>query len=222
VAGLPPVLDVDALIFDLDGTLVDSDAVVDRVWRRWAARMGVDPALFLHRVHGRPGREVMAEILPQRSPELHAADNAEMLTWEIAESGAVAQIPGAARVLAGLPDRSWAIVTACTRSLALARLEAAGLPVPGVLITSERLSAGKPSPEGFLTAAAELGAPPERGLVFEDAVAGITAAHAAAMRVVAVGDRAADGVSPPTARIRTLEQVRAVPYKGGIRVTISR
>jgi sugar-phosphatase len=199
-------IEVQAMLFDLDGTLVDSDAVVERVWRRWSARVGVPVESFLHKVYGRPGKEVMAELLPGRPVERNAADNAEMLAWEVEEVEGVIALPGAAELLAALPEHRWAIVTACTTPLALARLAAAGLPVPRVLVTAEQLAAGKPSPEGYLKAAAALGAPPDRCVVVEDAPAGVAAAGAAGMPVIVIGERPID--PEPAVRISTPGQIR--------------
>lgn len=195
-----------AALLDMDGTLVDSDAVVERVWRRWAARNGLDAADVLRVVHGQQGHTTMARLLPGRPVADNLADNRLMLAEETADLDGVVPVPGAPEFLAALARRPHALVTSADDGLARARMGAVGLTLPEVMITAESVSAGKPDPEGFLKAAAELGFAARDCLVFEDSDAGIRAGLAAGMRVIGVGPRAAR--SRPTAHVRTLEEVR--------------
>ncbi len=216
----PRKLRARALLLDMDGTLVNSDPVVERCWRRWAARHGLDGDHVLSVVHGRQGHATMAALLPHRTMAENYAENAELLAEETADTEGVTAIPGAPALLAALRGHPHALVTSASEGLALTRLAAAGLPVPPVRVTAERVSASKPDPEGFLKGAAELGFDPADCLVFEDAEVGIAAAKAAGMRVVGVGPRARDHA--PTVLVRSLEQVRLSPHPdGGLLVTVT-
>ncbi|MCX4746978.1 HAD-IA family hydrolase [Kitasatospora sp. NBC_01287] len=206
-------LSVRALLLDMDGTLVDSDAVVERCWRRWAAEHDLDADHVMSVVHGRQGHLSMAILLPERPVEENLAENAAMLAAETADTEGVVEVPGAAAFLAALAGHPHALVTSADRALARTRMAAAGLPMPALAVTAESVSASKPDPEGFLKAAAELGIDPADCLVFEDSGAGIAAARAAGMRVVGVGPRAA--AHGPTALVATLEQVRLAPGPDG-------
>ena len=179
-----------AVISDLDGVLVDSSAPTVRVWRAWGERHGLDGAALQAANHGRPARAVIAEHL--RS-ELVDAETAWLARAETADTEGVIALPGAADVLA-LPAGRIAISTSCMAPLARARLAAAGLPVPGVFVTSDQVARGKPAPDPYLLAAERLGVDPIACLVFEDAPAGIASARAAGMTVWAVTTthRAAD------------------------------
>ncbi|MER6914318.1 HAD-IA family hydrolase [Streptomyces sp. NPDC000594] len=180
-----------ALLLDMDGTLVDSDAVVERLWREWAVEHGIDPDAALRVVHGRQGYATMAELLPERPMELNHADNAVMLARETADVDGVVRIPGADAFLAAIASVPHALVTSADEKLAQARMGAAGLPVPVLRITAESVAASKPDPEGFLKGAAGLGFDPADCVAFEDSGAGLAAARAAGMRTVGIGPRAA-------------------------------
>lgn len=209
-----------ALLLDMDGTLVDSDAVVARVWTRWAREHGLDPARVLPQVHGRQGHETMAALLPGRPMELNLAENRRMLAQETADLEGVVPVPGAAALLDSLSAVAHALVTSADLALATARMAATGLRMPRVRITAESVSASKPDPEGFLKGAADLGADPADCVVLEDSAAGIGAARAAGMRVIGVGPRAA-GLRPDAA-VRDLTQVRAEPLPDGrVRLTVT-
>ncbi|MFF5566569.1 HAD-IA family hydrolase [Streptomyces sp. NPDC012623] len=180
-----------ALLLDMDGTLVNSDASVERCWRRWAGAHGLDPAEVLKVVHGRQGYATMAVLLPERPMELNFADNRAMLAEETADTDGVVPIPGAPGFMAAIADLPHALVTSADVELAEARMGAARLPMPKIRITAEDVTASKPDPEGFLLGAATLGVDPRDCVVFEDSEAGILAARAAGTRVVGVGPRAA-------------------------------
>lgn len=169
-----------AVISDLDGVLVDSVAATSRAWARWGERHGLDGAAIQASNHGRPARELVAEHV---APEAVDDGAAFVQQAEIEDTEGVVALPGAARVLA-LPVV--AVATSCARPLALARLRAAGLEPPKVLITSDRIARGKPAPDVFELAAAELGVDPVGCVVLEDAPAGVAAARAARMTVWAV------------------------------------
>ncbi|WP_316743007.1 HAD-IA family hydrolase [Streptomyces sp. MK7] len=207
------VLTARALLLDMDGTLVNSDAVVERIWRRWADRHGLDGDDVLKVVHGRQGHASMAVLLPHRSKEQNLADNARMLAEETADMDGVVPVPGAPEFLASLLGVEHALVTSADVGLSTARMAAAGLPLPDVRITAESVGASKPDPEGFLKGAAELGVAPADCVVFEDSGAGIAAGRAAGMRVVGVGPRA--GIHCPDAVVRDLTQVRVEPAESG-------
>ncbi|MFF0445079.1 HAD-IA family hydrolase [Streptomyces sp. NPDC004609] len=179
-----------ALLLDMDGTLVDSDAVVERCWREWALEHGLDPEETLKVVHGRQGYATMAALLPDRPMEQNHADNAVMLARETADIEGVVPVAGAPAFMAALAELPHALVTSADEALARARMRAAGLPMPGVRVTAESVGASKPDPEGFLKGAAELGFTPADCVAFEDSEAGIAAARSAGMRVVGVGPRA--------------------------------
>ncbi|MET9224071.1 MULTISPECIES: HAD-IA family hydrolase [unclassified Streptomyces] len=214
-----PVLSAKALLLDMDGTLVNSDAVVERCWRAWAGRHGLDADAVLKVVHGRQGHATMAVLLPDRPMAENYAENALMLAEETADTDGVVQVPGATAFLASLDGRPHALVTSASEELATTRMAAAGLPLPPVMVTAERVSASKPDPEGFLKGAAELGFAPEDCVVFEDAEVGIAAARAAGMRVIGVGPRAA--VHAPTAHVDSLERVRVEAVAdGGLRIVV--
>jgi mannitol-1-/sugar-/sorbitol-6-phosphatase len=194
------------VLFDLDGVLVDSAECVERTWRRWATRHGLDPAQVIRTAHGRRTIETVRHL----APHLAADDEVAMLAAsESTETNGVYEVPGARELLASLPPRSWAVVTSGIRPVAELRLRHTRLPTPRVLVTADQVRHGKPHPEGFLTAAARLGVDPARCVVVEDAPPGIEAAYAAGMRAVAVAsthDRealaAAEMVVPALAWLR--------------------
>ncbi|NIZ89477.1 HAD-IA family hydrolase [Kineococcus rubinsiae] len=181
-------LPADAVLFDCDGVLVDSDASVVAAWSRWAADVGLDPDEVVPQVHGRRAADTVAALVAE--PERVAALE-RIHRYELDAAAGVTAVPGAAALTAALPAGRWAVVTSGTRALATARLAAAGVAAPAVLVTADDVEAGKPAPDGYLLAAGRLGVDAARCLVLEDAVAGVAAARAAGVAaVVGVGERA--------------------------------
>jgi mannitol-1-/sugar-/sorbitol-6-phosphatase len=179
-----------ALLSDLDGVLVDSSASVERAWRRWAAEQQLPFDTIESCLHGIPSRQTIARF----APHLDVASEARRLDLVQAEdTGGVAALPGASVLLSGGYALRFAIVTSCVDLLAHARLNAAGLPVPPVTITSDMVERGKPDPEAYLLGAERLGVPPADCVVLEDAPAGVAAGRAAGMRVVALTTTHAPG-----------------------------
>lgn len=176
--------EVDAVLFDMDGTLVDSTAVVVRLWRQWAARHGVDPEAVLAVSHGRRGDDVVAEFA------LAGTDVPAEVAWlaarELTDRDGIVPVRGAAALLDALPVERVAVVTSATRQLAAVRMGAAGLAVPPVLVGADEVTRGKPDPEGYREAARRLGVDVARCLVVEDAPAGLEAGRASGARVIAV------------------------------------
>ena len=171
-----------SLLFDLGGVLIDSTPAVARVWSRWAAEHGFDPETVARLAHGRPSRTTIRELLPNADidREDHDVERREMEDLE----GAVL-LPGARELLNALPPERWTISTSCTRPLAEVRLRAAGLPIPKTMTTSSDVKIGKPDPEPYLKAAAQLGFAASDCVVVEDAPAGVRAGKAAGARVIA-------------------------------------
>ncbi|WP_326612394.1 HAD family hydrolase [Streptomyces scopuliridis] len=200
------VLTARALLLDMDGTLVNSDASVERCWRLWASEHGLDPEEVLKVVHGRQGYATMAVLLPDRPMEQNYADNRVMLAQETADTEGVVPIPGAPAFLSAIAELPHALVTSADVALSDARMTAAALPMPRTRVTAENVTASKPHPEGFLLGASTLGFAPEDCVVFEDSEAGIEAARAAGMRVVGVGPRAK--AMSPDAHVEDLTQLR--------------
>lgn len=177
-----------AFLFDMDGTLLDSIAVANRIWGRWSERNGLDPIAVRQTMHGVRAIETVRRWRPDLDAEREAA---AITRAEIEDVDGVVAIAGAAPFLRSIPEGRWAIVTSAPRSLAIRRLEAAGLPVPPVLVSADDVDRGKPAPDAYLTAAESLGVPAHACLVWEDAPAGIaagTAAGAAIMVVTATHD----------------------------------
>jgi sugar-phosphatase len=179
-----------AFLFDMDGTLLDSSAVVERVWLTWARNHGVDPRALLAALHG-----VRAEDTVRRfaGPTLDVAKETEsILQAELGDIEGIVPIEGIGPFIARLDPAEWAVVTSATLDLATVRLRAVNLPIPRVFITGEDVRRGKPDPEGFLLAAQRLGVPIDQCLVFEDSPAGVAAAKAAGAQVAIVGGRVPD------------------------------
>lgn len=182
------------MLFDCDGVLVDSEAVIYRSWTRWAQHVQVDPAAVLAAVHGRRSQDTVAQFIETvgREQALALID-----TIEIDDASAVTAIPGAAELLASIPADHWAIVTSGSLPLASARLTAAGIPTPNVMVTGQDVRQGKPHPEGYLAAARLLRVPPAQCVVVEDAPAGIRAAREAGVgSVLGVGAFGGGGDQP--------------------------
>ncbi|MCW3063399.1 MAG: HAD-superfamily hydrolase subfamily variant 3 [Solirubrobacterales bacterium] len=177
----------DALLVDLDGTLVDSAAPVRRAWDAFAARHRLDGEAVRRFAQGRPSRETVRLLAPDAD---HDAEAAAVEDAEVHDTAGVSALPGAARLMAS--DRRLAIVTSCSTALAETRLRAAGLPIPRVLVSSDGLERGKPDPACFVIAARRLGADPARCVVLEDAPAGILAGRAAGATVIALRTTHAD------------------------------
>ncbi|MEV4666635.1 HAD-IA family hydrolase [Microbacterium sp. LWO12-1.2] len=208
-----------AVLLDMDGTLVDSTAVVERLWLAWAEPHGIDPATVLSVIHGRQGHQSMAIMLPERDHAINLHENDVMLATEASDVDGVVTIPGAGAVLESLLPYPHAIVTSANVALMTARMQAAGLTVPAITVTAENVSASKPDPEGFLLGAQLLGVDPADCIVFEDSGAGIQAGLAAGMRVLGVGPHA--GAHHPTYRVDDLTQVAVVPTSDGFALTLS-
>lgn len=175
--------DVEAVLFDIDGTLVDSTPAVERTWRTWAARRGLDAEGILRVSHGRRTQDTVAMFVP--APEVAGA-TAELEELERYDLDDVVALPGAGRLVEAIPGRRWGAVTSGPQALMRDRLRAAGLPAPAVLVAAEDVAEGKPDPEGYRKAARMLGVEVTRCVVIEDAPAGIAAGVAAGATVVAV------------------------------------
>ncbi len=178
------VIEASALLFDMDGTLIDSRVVVEKIWKRWCDENGIDWHYVLPRLHGvrmldsvkmfaKPGMDIDAVF--QR-----------LYREEVEDLDGIVQIPGAHALLASLPPSAWTIVTSADTVLAKARLGAAGIVPPPLMVTGEIVTNGKPDPEGYLLGARRMNAAPKDTLVFEDAKAGIDAGLAAGARVIAI------------------------------------
>jgi sugar-phosphatase len=170
-----------AFLFDLDGVLVDSRAVVERTWHRWAERHQIDPAPFLQIAHGRRAMDTLRMVLPRLATQTEVA---WLDATELADREGLKPVPGARELLTSLPRDRWAIVTSCGRDLARLRLGAAGMPLPDVMLVAEEVKRGKPAPDGYQLGAERLGCTPPECIVFEDAPAGIASGRAAGCRVV--------------------------------------
>lgn len=175
----------DAVLFDMDGTLVDSNAVVNAMWTRFAQEHGHDPREVLAHAHGTPSLSTLRRFLPEDA-DLEAWRR-RVSEWETGEFSGVVEIPGAIEFVRALPPDRWAVVTSAIAGAARVRLEGAGFPAIPVLVGADDLEHGKPSPDAFLVAASALGVEPSRCVVFEDSPAGIEAGLAAGCEVVVVG-----------------------------------
>jgi mannitol-1-/sugar-/sorbitol-6-phosphatase len=171
-----------ALLFDMDGVLINSTPAVARVWRRWAIEHGFNPEEVVARAHGRPSLTTVREYLPNAN---HEKENREVEHREIEDLEGVVPLPGALDLLACLPDDRWTVVTSSTRPLAEVRIKAAGLPLPKNLITATDIVHGKPHPEPYLKAASILDFPAPECIVVEDVPAGIQSGKSAGARVIA-------------------------------------
>jgi len=147
------IFSAKAILFDMDGVLMDSTPSVERVWRTWAVKHGLDPEHIADQAHGRRSIETIRAVAPELDAE---KENLKVEQMEIDDKEGVTALPGAAELLAHLPADKFAIVTSATRPLAVARLGYAGIPVPRYMITADDVANGKPSPEPFLKGAALL------------------------------------------------------------------
>ncbi|MEW2357987.1 HAD-IA family hydrolase [Spirillospora sp. NPDC029432] len=172
-----------AVLFDVDGTLVDSTPLVERAARRWAAEYDIDPDEFLSGAHGRRTSDRIADFLP---PERVRAATEHLDALEAADVAGVTALPGARELLAAMDGLPWAMVTSMDPAQLKARTEAAGIPLPEVVVTASDVHVGKPDPAGYLLAARRLGVDPRACVVIEDAPAGVAAGRAAGATVVAV------------------------------------
>lgn len=208
---------MEAILFDVDGTLVDSTAGIELTWREWAARHSIDVDEVLAGCHGRRTTDTVALFVAPADVAAAAAE-AEAIAQEHFAS-AVA-LPGAAALLYDLRPMRWAVVTSGTRDGVLARLSATGMPAPRVLVAAEDVTAGKPDPECYLKAASLAGADIRRCLVVEDAPAGIQAGRAAGAHTVAVTTtHRADELALADAVVTDLRALWADEGPGGLAVT---
>lgn len=174
-----PSREYAAFLFDMDGTILTSIKSAERVWSAWALRHGLDPVSFVPTVHGKRTEDTIRKLgLPGVDP---VAEALGIALAEIDDVADIEEIAGVGRFLASLPTDRWAIVTSASRTLATARIAAAGLPLPPLLVSAEDVKRGKPNPDPFLLGAQKLGVAPQDCLVFEDTTIGLAAAEAAGM-----------------------------------------
>jgi len=206
-----------AFLFDMDGTVTNSIAATERVWTAWARRHGLDVEAFLPTIHGVRAEET---IRRQNIPDIDLAQEvAAVLAGEIADIEDVHPIPGADAFLRALPAQRWAVVTSAQRDLALSRLNAAGLPIPAVLVTAEDVPRGKPAPDGYVLAAQRLGVSPKACLVFEDAPAGILAGEAAGAEVIVITAAHRDPFDTAHPSITDYSDIQVLVEADGLRLT---
>jgi mannitol-1-/sugar-/sorbitol-6-phosphatase len=208
-----------AILFDLDGVLVDSTGSVTRQWRRWAEENQVDPERIVQIAHGVRTIEVVRMVAPHLDAE---AEVREIERREAEDRDGVATMPGAKELAESLPSGRWCVVTSGTRYLATSRLRLAGVPMPRVLISADDVEHGKPDPEPYLKGARLLGVNPAECLVIEDAPAGIESAHAAGMKVIALmSTYPASELEEADSVIDALSQLRVNVQDGWLEVSFS-
>lgn len=199
-------MQANALLFDLDGVLVNSGECVRKVCTSWAIARGLDPELVLRTGHGRRVQDTVRVVAPHLDLE---AEVAILVGMEAQATDGLYPVPGAAALVASLPPDNWAIVTSGARPVATLRLRHLGLPIPKTLVTADDVEHGKPHPEGYLAAARALGFAPETCVVVEDAPPGIEAARAAGMRSIGiVGTYPASSLTRATIVLPSLAALR--------------
>jgi sugar-phosphatase len=205
-----------AFLFDMDGTILTSIASAERAWTRWAERYGLDVAAFLPTIHGVRSADTIRNLgLPGVDPDAEAL---AITLEEIEDVSDVRPIAGAEVFLRSLPDDRWAIVTSAPRDLAIARIRAAGLPIPHVLICAEDVQQGKPAPDGYIQAAERLGFRSDQCLVFEDAAAGIQAGDAAGADVMVITQTHSKPMANVENSARDYERLRAGETEEGLAI----
>ncbi|PYV95208.1 MAG: phosphatase [Acidobacteria bacterium] len=194
-----------AILFDLDGVLVDSTRSVDRQWRKWAQENNLEPDAVVRAAHGRRTIETVRQVAPHLNAE---AEMRKIERLEVEDTDGVVVMPGAADLLRSIPDGRWCVVTSGTRLLATGRLRVANLPTPGIMVSADDVTKGKPDPEPYLKGAKLLGTKPEECLVIEDAPAGVRAAHAGKMKVIAITSTFPKAeLKEADALVRSLDQI---------------
>jgi sugar-phosphatase len=211
-----------AILFDLDGVLLDSAAAVERAWERWAGQHGLDVDAVLAEAHGRRTRDTIRVVAPWLDVE---AETQALEEAESADTDGVVALAGAVSLLESLPAGSWAVATSGTRMLATTRLAHGGIPLPDVLVTADDVEHGKPAADPYVAAASALGVEPSRCLVVEDAPAGVASGRAAGATVLATVTtfaacelEAADFLAPSLAAVRL---VSAVAAEGGFELSLA-
>jgi sugar-phosphatase len=195
-----------AILFDLDGVLVDSTRSVERQWRAWAREQGIDGDKVMAVAHGVRTIEVIRAVAPQLDAE---AEVRKLESREAHDRDGVVVMPGAVKLVRSIPEGRWCVVTSGTRLLASTRLRLFGIPAPNVMITADDVAHGKPHPEPYLKGAKLLGVNPEECLVIEDAPAGIQSAHAGGMKAIALASTfPASALSEADAVVEKLAQIQ--------------
>src|SRR6266567_720024 len=208
-----PTFSCSAILFDLDGVLVDSTRAVDLEWRDWARRKGVDGDAVMAIAHGVRTVEVIRRVAPHLDAEAEAR---KIERHEAHDKEGVCVMPGAVALVHSIPTGRWGVVTSGTRLLASARLRFCGLPVPKVLVTADDVANGKPHPEPYLKGAERLGLSPADCLAIEDAPAGIQSARAGGLKVVGIASTyAADALEHAHAVIGKLAQIHVTSNGAG-------
>lgn len=208
----------DAFLFDMDGVLISSIGSAVRCWRQWAAIYDLPDAANFNMPHGVPARDIIRQFRPDvdQDKALRVIEDLEM-----DDVGDVLVLPGVANLLRSLPLERWAIVTSCTRRLADARLQAAGLPLPRTMITADMVTRGKPAPEPYLRGAEVLSFAPGRCIVVEDAPSGVAAGVAAGCQVLGVlSSTPLDELTAATWIAASLDSVTADASAGHLHVTL--
>jgi sugar-phosphatase len=213
-------LNCQAILFDLDGTLVDSAIRVQRLWVEWSKRHGIDTEYLLEVMHGRRADETIRTV----APHLSLQDEFQALeAEEIADMDGVRPYPSAGELLGALSPRQWAIVTSGTHRVAEARMRHVGLPRPEVFITADDVKIGKPAPDGYLLAASRLHVSPTQCVVIEDAPAGIQAGKSAGMKVIAVASTLPPEIlSQADIAVRHLSEINLISTVQGIQIYFER
>lgn len=199
---------------------MDSTGSVDRQWRAWAQRKGVDGDKIMAIAHGVRAIEVIRRVAPHLNAEAELRD---LEDCEAKDREEVKVMPGAADFVRSVPEERWGVVTSGTRHLASARLAFVGLPVPKVLVTADGVTHGKPHPEPYLKGAEMLGFPAADCLAVEDAPAGIQSAHAAGMKVIAMASTYAEPeLSAADAVVKVFGQLSLIRRDGALELSIKK
>jgi len=210
----------EALLFDMDGTILTSSAAAERAYAAWARRAGVSEDAVLGYFHGRRAIDTISHFAP---PSMDVDAEARWLeAYELEDLQGITAKPGAIRLLNTLPADRWAVVTSSSRELARKRIAAAGLPFPEYLVSSDDITRGKPDPEGFLRAASTLSVEPNRCLVFEDTQAGLQAGRAAGAEVVQIAGTQIAGELPVRLTVDGYEGFSVSREGNSLRLAISR
>jgi sugar-phosphatase len=208
------ILECEAVLFDLDGVLVDSLGVTERILRQWAASRGIDGHRAVELSHRRRDVDLIALL----APYLDVATEVAWIVWrEERDVVGIGPMPGAHDLLGALPSQRWAVVTSGTRAVARGRIAAAGLPEPRWLVAAEDVRRGKPDPQPYLRGAELVGVAPGRCLVIEDAMSGVRAAQAAGMACVGVGAQVEP--SAVAAHVTSLKELDVLVDSGLVRIS---